>query len=211
MTFRTFLLAAALLPALVHLHAADPVKTDSKTNSKPATSTPSIVVGGGCFWCIEAVFQRVDGVKKIVSGYSGGHVANPTYEQVCTKATGHAEVVRVEFDPAKVKLDSLLDVFFAAHDPTTPNQQGADKGPQYRSVIFYANEEQKGAAEAAKVRAKKEWSDPIVTEIAPLKEFYAGEAEHQNYFNLNRNRNGYCSIVIAPKLKKLIDKGVIKE
>ena len=211
MTLRSFLLAAALMPAYVHLNAADPVKTDTATNSKPAASTQKIVVGGGCFWCIEAVFQRVDGVKKIVSGYSGGTIPNPTYDQVCNKDTGHAEVVRVEFDPAKVKLDTLLDVFFAAHDPTTPNQQGADKGPQYRSVIFYANDEQKKAADAAKVRAKKEWSAPIVTEIAPLKEFYDGEAYHQNYFNLNKNRNPYCSVVIAPKLKKLIDKGVIKE
>ena len=211
MTLRRLLLAIALLPAIAQLNAANPVKTDAKTNSKPSANTSSIVVGGGCFWCIEAVFQRVDGVKKIVSGYSGGTVPNPTYDQVRTKMTGHAEVVRVEFDPAKVKLDTLLDVFFAAHDPTTPNQQGADKGPQYRSVIFYANDAEKAAAEAAKVRAKKEWSDPIVTEIAPLKEFYAGEAEHQNYFNLNKNRNPYCSVVIAPKLQKLIHKGVIKE
>ncbi|MEQ1850705.1 MAG: peptide-methionine (S)-S-oxide reductase MsrA [Chthoniobacteraceae bacterium] len=173
--------------------------------------TQSVVVGGGCFWCVEAVFQRVDGVKKVVSGYSGGHVRNPTYEQICAKDTGHAEVVRVEFDPAVLKLDTLLDVFFAAHDPTTPNQQGADKGPQYRSVIFFANEEQKKAAEAAVVRAKKEWSAPIVTEVSPLKEFYAAEDYHQNYFNLNKNRNPYCSVVIAPKLRKLIEKGVIKE
>jgi len=160
---------------------------------------------------IEAVFQRVPGVKKVVSGFSGGHVANPTYEQVCEKNTGHAEVAQVEFDPAVLKLDTLLDVFFVAHDPTTLNRQGADKGPQYRSVIFYANEEQKKAAEAAKVRAKKEWSDPIVTEIAPLKAFYAAEDYHQNYFNLNKNRNPYCSVVIAPKLHKLVEKGVIKE
>jgi peptide-methionine (S)-S-oxide reductase len=180
------------------------------STTKPA-ATQKVTVGGGCFWCVEAVLQRVNGVKKVVSGYSGGHVPNPTYEQVCTKLTGHAEVAQVEFDPAVVKLDALLDVFFAAHDPTTPNQQGADKGPQYRSVIYHANDEQKKAADAAKERAKKEWGATIVTEISPLKEFYAAEAYHQNYFNLNKNRNPYCSAVIAPKLHKLIEKGIIKE
>ena len=177
--------------------------------AKPA-ATESIVVGGGCFWCVEAVFQRLPGVKKVVSGYSGGHVKNPTYEQVCAKDTGHAEVVRVDFDPAVVKLDTVLDVFFVAHDPTTPNQQGADHGPQYRSVIDFANEEQKKAADAAAVRAKAEWNKTIVTEIAGLKEFYSAEAYHQNYFNLNKDRNPYCSVVIGPKLAKLVKKGVIK-
>jgi peptide-methionine (S)-S-oxide reductase len=196
-------LCAVLLPAITNLQAAELVSTKS-ANQK-------IVIGGGCFWCIEAVLQRVGGVKKILSGYSGGRVPNPTYEQVCTKTTGHAEVVQVEFDPGTVKLDALLDVFFAAHDPTTLNQQGADKGPQYRSVIFYANEDQKAAAEAAKLRAKKEWSASIVTEISPLKEFYPAEDYHQNYFNLNKDRNPYCSVIIAPKLRKLIDKGIIKE
>lgn len=200
-------LLALLVSLTTTLNAADTVTTSS---DKPA-ATQKIVIGGGCFWCVEAVFQRVDGVKKIVSGYSGGHVKNPTYEQICSKDTGHAEVVRVDFDPSVLKLDTLLDVFFASHDPTTPNQQGADKGPQYRSVIFYANEEQKKAAEAAKVRAKKEWSAPIVTEVSPLKEFYAAEDYHQNYYNLNKNRNPYCSVVIAPKLRKLVEKGIIKE
>jgi peptide-methionine (S)-S-oxide reductase len=197
---------AVLSAVISDTHAAETVKTASEKSV-----TQSFVVGGGCFWCVEAVFQRVDGVKKIVSGYSGGHVKNPTYEQICSKDTGHAEVVRVDFDPSVLKLDTLLDVFFASHDPTTPNQQGADKGPQYRSVIFYANEEQKKAAEAAKVRAKKEWSAPIVTEVSPLKEFYAAEDYHQNYYNLNKNRNPYCSVVIAPKLRKLVEKGIIKE
>ena len=203
-------LILTLLTAMVSqtptLHAAEA--------AKPAPGNPAIqkvVVGGGCFWCIEAVFQRVGGVKKVISGYSGGHVPNPTYEQVCTKQTGHAEVAQVEFDSSVLKLDTLLDVFFAAHDPTTPNQQGADKGPQYRSVIYYANDDQKKAAEAAKERAKKEWGATIVTEISPLKEFYAAEEYHQNYFNLNKNRNPYCSVVIAPKLHKLIEKGIIKE
>lgn len=178
-------------------------------SAEPA-ATQSVVVGGGCFWCVEAVIQRVPGVKKIVSGYSGGAVKNPTYEQVCTGTTGHAEVVRVDFDPAVVKLDTVLDVFFASHDPTTLNQQGADRGTQYRSVIFYANDAQKKAADEAVVRAKKEWSDPIVTEISPLKEFYSAEAYHQNYFNLNKDKNPYCSVVIGPKIAKLVKKGVIK-
>ena len=206
MILRTLLLVA-ILATSSKLPAAETVSTSS---AKPA-AVQKIVIGGGCFWCIEAVLQRVGGVKKVVSGYSGGHVPHPTYEQVCTKQTGHAEVALVEFDSSVLKLDTLLDVFFAAHDPTTPNQQGADKGPQYRSVIFYANDEQKKAADAAKERAKKEWGATIVTEISPLKEFYAAEEYHQNYFNLNKNKDRYCSIVIAPKLQKLIEKGVIKE
>ncbi|MEO6787935.1 MAG: peptide-methionine (S)-S-oxide reductase MsrA [Chthoniobacteraceae bacterium] len=200
------LLAAAILVSIPNLQSAEVVST----THKPA-ATEKIVLGGGCFWCIEAVLQRVEGVKKVISGYSGGHVPNPTYEQVCTKQTGHAEVAQVEFDPSVLKLGTLLDVFFAAHDPTTPNQQGADRGPQYRSVIFYANDEQKKAALAAKERAKKEWGATIVTEISPLKEFYPAEDYHQNYFNLNKDRNPYCSVVIAPKLHKLIEKGIIKE
>ena len=206
MILRTLLLVA-ILATSSKLQAAETVSTSS---AKPA-AIQKIVVGGGCFWCVEAVLQRVGGVKKVISGYSGGHVPNPTYEQVCTKQTGHAEVALVEFDSSMLKLDTLLDVFFAAHDPTTLNQQGADKGPQYRSVIFYANDEQKKAAEAAKERAKKEWGATIVTEISPLKEFYVAEDYHQNYFNLNKNKDRYCSIVIAPKLNKLIEKGIIKE
>ena len=204
---RPILLAvAAIFTAIPNLKSAEAVST----TSKPAV-TQKIVIGGGCFWCVEAVLQRVGGVKKIVSGYSGGHVPNPTYEQVCTKQTGHAEVALVEYDSSVLKLDTLLDVFFAAHDPTTPNQQGADKGPQYRSVIYFANEAQKTAALAAKERAKKEWATTIVTEISTLKEFYAAEDYHQNYYNLNKDRNPYCSAVIAPKLHKLIEKGIIKE
>ena len=154
--------------------------------------------------------QRLPGVKKVVSGYSGGHVKNPTYEQICTKLTGHAEVVRVDFDPAVVKLETVLDVVLVSHDPTTLNQQGADKGPQYRSVIFYADDAQKKAATEAATRAKTEWTDPIVTEISPLKEFYPAEDYHQNYYNLNKDRNPYCSVVIGPKLAKLVKKGIIK-
>jgi peptide-methionine (S)-S-oxide reductase len=210
MTRRQWILTAVLVPAALalNLNAAEKVST----STAPSTAkSQKIVVGGGCFWCVEAVFQRLPGVTKIVSGYSGGHVKNPTYEQICTKTTGHAEVVEVEFDPAKVSLDTVLNVFFVSHDPTTLNRQGADEGPQYRSVVFYADEAQKQAAEAAKDRAKSEWKNPIVTEISALKEFYKAEDYHQNYYNLNKDRNPYCSVVIAPKLKKLVEKGIIRE
>ncbi len=209
MTRRLFILAAALLTASFNTNAAEKVNTET---AKPtATANQKIVVGGGCYWCVEAVFQRLEGVKAIKSGFSGGHVKNPTYEQVCNEKTGHAEVVQIEFDPAVLTLDKLLDVFFVSHDPTTLNRQGRDVGESYRSVIYYANDDQKKAAEAAKVRAKSEWKDPIVTEISPFKEFYAAEDYHQNYFNLNKDKNPYCSIIIAPKLNKLLKMGVIKE
>lgn len=217
MNRRTFLPLIAALPALATtMNAADSKPKESpKDSAKPGTdakaATEKLVVGGGCFWCTEAVMQRVNGVKKVVSGYSGGHVANPSYEQICTKTTGHAEVIQIEFDPKQATLATLLEVFFAAHDPTTLNRQGADSGPQYRSCIFYANDAQKLAAEAAKKAAQPGWKDPIVTEISALKNFYSAEAEHQNYFNLNFNRNGYCSVVIAPKLRKLIKEGKIRE
>jgi peptide-methionine (S)-S-oxide reductase len=209
---RSALRLAALGAALVSLNLpAQPVKTDSpKPASTDSATTQKIVVGGGCFWCVEAVMQRLPGVKKVVSGYSGGHVPNPTYEQICEKNTGHAEVVQVEFDPKEAPLDRVLDVFFVSHDPTTKDRQGADVGPQYRSVIFYANEEQKKAAEAAMKRNQSEWKNPIVTEIGPLKNWYVAEDYHQNYFNLNASRNPYCSAVIAPKLRKLVEKGVIR-
>jgi len=209
MNRRLFILAAALLTASFNTNAAEKVNTET---AKPtATANQKIVVGGGCYWCVEAVFQRLEGVKAVKSGFSGGHVKNPTYEQVCKENTGHAEVVQIEFDPAVLTLDKLLDVFFVSHDPTTLNRQGRDVGESYRSVIYYANDDQKKAADSAKVRAKKEWKDPIVTEISPFKEFYAAEDYHQNYFNLNKDKNPYCSVVIAPKLNKLLKMGVIKE
>ncbi|MFA6543232.1 MAG: peptide-methionine (S)-S-oxide reductase MsrA [Limisphaerales bacterium] len=212
MNRRNFLPLLAALPALaLTMNAADSSKPSAPPRNTSQAATEKIVVGGGCFWCTEAVIQRVNGVKKVVSGYSGGHVVNPTYEQVCSKTTGHAEVIQIEFDPKQVSLATILEVFFAAHDPTTLNRQGADAGPQYRSCIFYANDAQKLAAEEAKKKAQPGWKDPIVTEIAALKNFYAAEDYHQNYFNLNFNRNGYCSIVIAPKLKKLIKEGKIRE
>lgn len=188
------------------------MSNNSLSAATPAGSgkTETAVLGGGCFWCIEAVFQRLPGVTKVVSGYTGGHVKNPTYKQVCTGTTGHAEVARIEFDPAVLSYAKLLEVFFEAHDPTTMNAQGADHGTQYRSAIFYLNEGQKKIAEEAKKAAQAHWSDPIVTEITALPEFYSAEDYHQNYFNENPTQN-YCSFVIKPKVKKLQEKGVISK
>jgi len=160
---------------------------------------------------MEAVFQRLKGVKTVASGYAGGTVENPTYPQVCTGETGHAEVVQIEYDPKQVSFETLLKVFWAAHDPTTLNRQGGDHGTQYRSAIFYENEAQKAAAEKSKAAAQPEFKDPIVTQIAPLTKFYKAEAYHQNYFNENSGKNPYCSAVIRPKLQKLLDKGLIKK
>lgn len=159
--------------------------------------------GSGCFWCTEAVFQRLKGVEKAQSGYSGGEVENPTYEAVCTGQTGHAEVVQVTYDPELISYDELLEVFWNTHDPTTLNRQGNDTGTQYRSAIFYHNEEQKQLAESykEKLEAEKIWSDPIVTEISPLINFYAAEDYHDDYFDRNGGQP-YCSFVVAPKVKK---------
>lgn len=162
-------------------------------------------LGGGCFWCVEAVFQELDGVLSVTSGYSGGHKANPTYEEVCSGTTGHAEVVQVAFDPSKISFEEILDLFWDAHDPTTLNHQGADVGTQYRSVIFVASDEQKRIAEASKANAQKYFDDPIVTEIAPFGAFYVAEESHQDFFR-NNPRVPYCVYVIQPKLKKLEEK-----
>jgi len=161
------------------------------------------VFGGGCFWCLEAVFQRLPGVKAVESGYAGGRVENPTYKQVCSGNTGHAEVVRVSFDPSQISYRDLLDVFFAIHDPTTLNRQGNDLGTQYRSVIFYNSDEQRreGEQAIAELTAAHEFSAPIVTTVNPLATFYAAEDYHQNYFNENSNQP-YCRFIIAPKLEK---------
>lgn len=179
-----------------------------QAETKPASKTGLATIGGGCFWCTEAVLERVPGVLKAVSGYAGGKNANPTYEEVCTGRTGHAEVIQVEFDPAVVSYERILEVFFEAHDPTTLNRQGADEGTQYRSVIFYHDEAQHVAAGRAKLAAQAHWPDPIVTEIAPLTKFYPAEKYHQDYFK-NNPTQGYCSFVIKPKMKKLESKGVI--
>lgn len=178
----------------------------SLAQSEPMkTSTESIVLGAGCFWCIEAIFQTFRGIEKVESGYAGGKRPNPTYEQVSSGATGHAEVVRVTFDPKILSLSQLLEIFFHAHDPTTLNRQGADEGTQYRSAIFYSSPEQLKIAEDVRDRVTlaKVWGNsPLVTEIAPLQEFYPAEDYHQNYYQSNPNR-GYCSIVIAPKVQKI--------
>ncbi|HVP18887.1 MAG TPA: peptide-methionine (S)-S-oxide reductase MsrA [Spirochaetia bacterium] len=158
--------------------------------------------GGGCFWCLEAVLQRIEGVLSVTSGYAGGTTANPTYEQVCTGETGHAEVVQVAFEPEMISYEELLDVFWQAHDPTTLNRQGADVGTQYRSIILTANDEQKSVAEASRTKAQKKWHDPIVTEIRPLDTFWKAEDYHQNYYNTHTSA-GYCRVVISPKLRKL--------
>lgn len=159
--------------------------------------------GSGCFWCTEAVFQRLKGVKSVTSGYSGGTVENPTYKQVCSGNTGHAEVIQVEYDPEVIPYEKLLEVFWKTHDPTTLNRQGADVGTQYRSVIFYHNEHQKKLAEEYKKKLEEAeiYDDPIVTEITKFDKFYEAEDYHQDYYNENQNQP-YCSFVITPKLKK---------
>jgi peptide-methionine (S)-S-oxide reductase len=162
------------------------------------------IFGGGCFWCIEAIFQRLTGVAHVESGYMGGSVDNPTYRQVCGGDTGHVEVARVTFDPDQISYRELLDVFFSVHDPTTLNRQGNDAGEQYRSVIFYTDEEQQRIAEdvIAEMTAGEEFSEPIVTEVEPASKFYVAEGYHQNYYNEN-SRQPYCMFVISPKLAKL--------
>jgi len=165
--------------------------------------TQVATLGGGCFWCLEAVFDQLKGVVRVVPGYSGGHVPNPTYEQVCTGTTGHAEVVQITYDPAVITYPELLEVFFAIHDPTTPDRQGNDVGPQYRSVILYHNDEQRAAAERAirELEASGRWPDPVVTQVVPFEAFYPAEEYHHDYFRRNPNQ-GYCSLVVAPKVAK---------
>jgi peptide-methionine (S)-S-oxide reductase len=161
----------------------------------------AITLGGGCFWCLEAVYDEVEGVISVESGYMGGHVDNPTYEQVCSATTGHAEVVRVTFDPAIVTLRDLLEIFFAIHDPTTLNRQGNDSGPQYRSAIFYRGEAQRQIAEEVLREASALFDDPIVTELTEEKEFFIAETYHQEYFQRNPYQP-YCMFVVSPKLSK---------
>ena len=160
-------------------------------------------LAGGCFWCLEAVYEQLMGVESVVSGYTGGHVVNPSYEQVCTARTGHAEAVQVTFDPQVVSYKDVLGVFFAIHDPTTLNRQGADVGPQYRSAIFYHDEQQKAVAEEmiAELGASRVWGNPIVTEVTALPEFYVAEGYHQEYYRRNAAQP-YCQIVISPKVAK---------
>ena len=170
---------------------------------EPPEGAEIITLGAGCFWCTEAVFQQIQGVRSVTSGYMGGHVLNPTYEQICNDDTGHAEVTRLVYDPAKISLEKILDTFWKMHDPTTVDRQGADVGPQYRSAIFYETDAQREIAEKSKAAAQARFADPIVTEITKAGVFYAAEQYHQDYYRLNKQRNPYCKIVIAPKLDKL--------
>ncbi len=167
----------------------------------------TITLGGGCFWCLEAVFDRMEGVVSVESGYMGGHVDNPTYQAVCSGGTGHVEVVQVTFDPGETSLRDVLDVFFTIHDPTTPDRQGNDVGTQYRSVIFYHSEEQKAAAEGviAELTAKKAFRDAIVTGVEPAAKFYLAEGYHQEYFE-NNPWQPYCMFVVSPKVDKFRSK-----
>lgn len=173
-------------------------------NGTNSSKTETAVFGGGCFWCLEAVFERQEGVLSVVSGYAGGVSVNPTYKQICTGETGHAEVIQIEFDPNETSYEQLLAVFWKVHDPTTFNRQGADVGSQYRSIILYHNQDQRQAAEESRElqNSSGRFRDPIVTEIEPLTTFYPAEEYHQDYF-ANNPYAGYCTFVIRPKLKKL--------
>ena len=177
-------------------------KEKEDTGSSTSGSLQVATFGGGCFWCTEAVFELVDGVEDVVSGYAGGSIPEPTYEQICTGTTGHAEVIKISFDPSKVSYGSLLDTFGQCHDPTTLNRQGADVGTQYRSVVMCHDEKQKLAAESWKKKLDETLVDPVVTEIVPAPTFYPAEEYHQDYFRRNPNQS-YCAFVIRPKLEKL--------
>ena len=195
-----------LLAVTTMVSCAQPQKNTSNMSNTPIPAgikTETATFGEGCFWCTEAFFQRLEGVLQVKSGYGGGFVKNPTYEQVCDKNTGHAELAQIVFDPTKVTYEELLEVFWKTHDPTTMNQQGNDVGPQYRSVIFYHSKEQKDKAEKYKAALDKSgaWDKPIVTAIEAFKDFYPAENYHQNYYNDNSNQ-GYCRFVIRPKLEK---------
>jgi peptide-methionine (S)-S-oxide reductase len=198
--------AAALLAALQIAARATGEETPMPTDpiATKAVKTAIATFGTGCFWCTEAVFEHLAGVRSVTSGYAGGNVANPTYRQVCSGKTGHAEVVRIEYDPDLVAYAQLLDLFWRMHDPTTLNRQGADVGTQYRSVIFYHTDEQKRAAEDSRraLETSGELNDPIVTEIVAAPAFYPAEVDHQDYFKQNRDAP-YCRLVIRPKLRKL--------
>ena len=184
---------------LLLLLAMSATALSAADSAKPKTELATI--GGGCFWCVEAQYKFAPGVLKAISGYAGGTKENPTYEEVCTKTTGHAEVVQIEFDPAKITYKEIIDLFWDAHDPTTLNRQGNDAGPQYRSIILYHNDEQKKIAEASKAAAQKKFKEPIVTEIVRLKKFYPAEDYHQNYAVENPDQ-GYVRAVVAPKVEK---------
>jgi peptide-methionine (S)-S-oxide reductase len=201
--FLCFLLAAGLvqIAGQAQTNHPNPVMTTNQTEIAD--------FGGGCFWCMEAVFIRLPGVQSVTSGFAGGHTENPTYQDVCSETTGHAEVIEIRFDPAKISYARLLEVFWQAHDPTTLNRQGADTGTSYRSIILYRNEKQKLLAEKSKLEAQPNFRHPIVTEIAPLTKFYPAEDYHQEYYEHNAGAP-YCQVVIAPKLQKLEKQHVIE-
>jgi peptide-methionine (S)-S-oxide reductase len=182
---------------------------NAQSDSPTETVTEMATLGGGCFWCVEAVFERIPGIRAVVSGYAGGKTPNPTYKEVCEGSTGHAEVVQIEFEPARISYENLLKLFWQAHDPTTPNRQGADVGTQYRSIILYHNDAQKQAAERSRQAATSALGQPVATEIVPLKRFYPAEEYHQDYFRKNP-KAPYCVAVIHPKLKKLDQLGPSK-
>ena len=203
---------AAALDFSCSRQEAQPVQPAKTMNTPEMTATNKTEIadlGGGCFWCMEAVFERLPGVISVTSGFAGGTTENPTYQEVCTETTGHAEVTQIEFDPSKISYAKLLEVFWQAHDPTTLNRQGADEGTSYRSIILYRDGKQKAIAENSKIVAQADFKHPIVTEIVPLKKFYKAEDYHQQYYD-NNSSAGYCQVVIAPKLEKLEEKKVIQ-
>jgi peptide-methionine (S)-S-oxide reductase len=181
------------------------VQTTNMNQNENQVNLDTATFGAGCFWCVEAIFQRLRGVDKVLPGYAGGHVVNPTYKEVCTGTTGHAEVCRIFFDSNQISYKELLEIFWAFHDPTTLNRQGNDVGTQYRSVVFYHNEDQKMLAEELKTLFNKEntFDNKVVTEIVPISNYSDAEDYHQNYFNQNENKNPYCAATITPKVKKL--------
>lgn len=201
----TYLIALIFLFSICSFSANEnehQILSQKISNNTMSSKTDTAVLGAGCFWCVEAIFQRLKGVQSIESGYTGGSVPNPTYKEVCTGNTGHAEVARIIFDPDTISYEELLEVFWTTHDPTTLNRQGADVGTQYRSAIFYVSEDQKIIAEKSKAEvAPQIWEGTIVTEITPLGEFYVAEDYHQNYYNENSEQS-YCKFVINPKLDK---------
>ncbi len=206
MNRRLALLLLLLIPTLA---SCEPEKTMTEADKQPA-KLPAVpegaevaTLGAGCFWCIEAAYRQLPGVYSAISGYTGGSVKNPTYDDICGGSTGHAEVVQVVFDPKKISYERVLAWFWDLHDPTTLNRQGNDVGDQYRSAIYYHSDEQKKIAEASKAAAKENFKDPIVTEITKATEFYPAENYHQNFYSQNKSKNSYCKFVIEPKLKKL--------
>lgn len=202
-------LALSLLLLIPTLASCEPQKAMTATDQQAAkmpvvpAGAETATLGAGCFWCIEAAYRQLDGVYSATSGYMGGTVKNPTYEQICDGDSGHAEVVQVVFNPEKITYEKILAWFWDLHDPTTLNRQGNDSGTQYRSAIYFHSEAQKKTAEASKAAAKANFKDPIVTEITKASEFYPAENYHQDYYNQNKSKNPYCRFVIEPKLKKL--------